>query len=139
VLLDFGATRAYPPARTEAYRRLFAAALRPDRRRVAEAAQDIGYLGEGDTPAQREALFRLFLTGFEPARHAGAYDFGQSDLAVRLRDQGLALSFDHGFWRAPPPDTAFLHRKLGGLFLLCARLRARVDVGALLAPHLEQV
>jgi predicted unusual protein kinase regulating ubiquinone biosynthesis (AarF/ABC1/UbiB family) len=137
-LLDFGAARAYPRERTDACRRLFAAALHLDPWGVAEAAREIGYLGEGDTPAQREAVVRLFLTGFEPARHVGAYDFGQSDLAVRLRDQALALSFDHGFWRAPPPDTAFLHRKLGGLFLLCARLRATIDVGALLEPHLEQ-
>jgi hypothetical protein len=29
----------------------------------------------------------------------------------------------------------FLHRKLGGMYLLSQRLRARVDLGALLERH----
>ena len=34
--------------------------------------------------------------------------------------------------KAPPPDTMFLHRKLIGTFLICARLHARVNVHALI-------
>lgn len=138
VLLDFGATRAYPPARVESYRRLFSAGLRKDRQAAKAAALDIGYLGEEDTAVQRDALAEIILTVCEPLRHPGPFDFAASDLVVRLRDLGLELSFAHGFWRAPPSDTVFLHRKFGGLYLLCARLGARVDVGALLAPYLER-
>ncbi|MHB1374151.1 MAG: AarF/ABC1/UbiB kinase family protein, partial [Thauera sp.] len=60
-----------------------------------------------------------------------------SDLAVRLRDAGLALSTDRDFWHTPPADALFLHRKLGGLYLLAARLGARVDVGAQVARWLD--
>ena len=70
------------------------------------------------------------------AMNAGAYDFGASDLAVRLRDAGLKLSLDRDFWHTPPADALFLHRKLGGLYLLAARLGARVDVGRLAEPWL---
>jgi hypothetical protein len=38
--------------------------------------------------------------------------------------------------RTPPPETVFLHRKLVGSFLLCARIGARVDAHALIAPLL---
>ena len=56
------------------------------------------------------------------------FDFGASDLAGRIRDAGMALSFDQGYWHTPPADAVFLHRKLGGLYLLAARLRAKSDV-----------
>jgi hypothetical protein len=40
----------------------------------------------------------------------------------------MALGLERDFWHIPPIDTLFLHRKLGGLYLLAARLRARVNV-----------
>jgi hypothetical protein len=49
-------------------------------------------------------------------------------MVQRLRDAGMALGLDRDFWHIPPIDTLFLHRKLGGLYLLAARLKARVNV-----------
>ena len=43
---------------------------------------------------------------------------------------------DRDFWHTPPADALFLHRKLGGLYLLAALLKAQVDVGLLAQPHL---
>ena len=80
----------------------------------------------------------LFVLATEPARTRGRFDFGASDLALRIRDAGMALSFDQGYWHTPPADAVFLHRKLGGLYLLAARLRAKVDVRAILEPHLTR-
>jgi hypothetical protein len=62
------------------------------------------------------------------------YDFGRSQIPSRTRDLGFDLAFRKGFLRPPPPETVFLHRKLVGSFLLCARIRARVDVNALIRP-----
>lgn len=136
VLLDFGATRPYAEAVVEAYRRLIAATIGGDRATMAEAAEAIGYFQGNIHAAQREAVIDLFSTACEPLRHAGPYDFGTSDLALRLRDAGLALSMERDCWHTPPADALFLHRKLGGLYLLAARLRARVNVGSLVAPYL---
>ena len=65
---------------------------------------------------------------------ASAHDFGSSDLPARMRAAGLALSTERDSWHTPPADALFLHRKAGGLYLLAARLKARVDVGALFRP-----
>ena len=137
MLLDFGATRPYAEPVVEAYRRLMAGTVRGDRAAMGEAAQAIGYFQEHIHAAQRDAVIDLFATACEPLRHPGAYDFGTSDLPLRLRDAGLKLSMERDFWHTPPADALFLHRKLGGLYLLAARLRARVDVAALAAPWLE--
>jgi hypothetical protein len=56
-------------------------------------------------------------------------------MAARLREAGLALGLDREFWQIPPIDALLLHRKLGGLYLLAARLKARVDVHALAQVH----
>ena len=136
ILLDFGATRPYAEPVVEAYRRLMAGSVRGDRVTMGEAAQAIGYFQDNIHAHQRDAVIDLFEIACEPVRHPGAYDFGTSDLPLRLRDAGLKLSMERDFWHTPPADALFLHRKLGGLYLLAARLRARVDVAALAAPWL---
>ncbi len=136
-LLDFGATRPYSETVTEAYRNLLGAALREDRAAMAESVQDIGYFKQDIHAQQRKAVLDLFYLATEPARQQGRYNFGGSDLAVRIRDAGMALSFGQGYWHTPPADAVFLHRKLGGLYLLAARLRANIDVRSILERHLQ--
>ena len=64
----------------------------------------------------------------EPLGFRGSYDFAASDLPLRLREAGTVLSFEKGYWHNPPADAVFLHRNLGGIYLLAARLRAKVDL-----------
>ncbi len=130
-LLDFGAARTYQPKVVEAYRVLMRGAQDNDYAKMDQAAQDIGYFKANIRPDQRDAVLALFSTACEPLRHQGAYDFGGTDLARRIRDAGLKLSADKDMWHSPPADALFLHRKLGGLYLLAARLRAKVDVAAM--------
>jgi hypothetical protein len=46
-----------------------------------------------------------------------------------MRNEQWQLNQD--YWHTPPADALFLHRKLGGLYLLAAKLRARVDMAGL--------
>jgi len=136
LLLDFGATREYEAAFVAHYADLCRAVMREDRDAVLDAAVAIGYLRRDDPPERRRAAVDLMLLVCEPLRHRGVYDFASTTLAARARDAGFDLAFRQGFLRAPPPETVFLHRKLVGTFLLCHRIRARVDVRALLVPLL---
>ena len=100
---------------------------------------EIGYLADDEREDRARALAELILLVGEPLRHEGVYDFGASGLAARARDAGFDLAFRRGFLRAPPAETIFLHRKLGGTFLLCARILARVDTRDLILPFLDAV
>jgi predicted unusual protein kinase regulating ubiquinone biosynthesis (AarF/ABC1/UbiB family) len=126
ILLDFGATRAYCDAMVDAYRRLMRAAIAGDRAAMNEAAEDIGYFQADIQALQREQVLEIFSLACEPLRHSGLYEFGNTDLAARIRDAGMVLGMDRDFWHTPPADALFLHRKLGGLYLLAAKLKARV-------------
>lgn len=138
LLLDFGATRLYRTDTVEGYRRLLTGAIYGDRSEIATGAHGIGYFSGDIEPEQREEVLTLFEMATEPLRVDGNYDFGQSDIAERLRAQGLKLSMEHGYWHAPPVDALFLHRKLAGLYLLARRLDATVDMRPLRARILGE-
>ena len=61
---------------------------------------------------------------------------GQSDLAARLRDGGLLIAAERDFVHALPMDLMFLQRKVGGMFLLASRLKARINIRAQIEPYL---
>lgn len=138
VLLDFGATRMYSRATVDGYHRLLTGAIYSDRREIAAGAEAIGYFSTAIDPVQREAVITLFELATEPLRAEGVYAFGQSDIAERIRTQGLQLSMEKDYWHAPPVDALFLHRKLAGLYLLARRLNARVDMQPLRARVLGE-
>jgi predicted unusual protein kinase regulating ubiquinone biosynthesis (AarF/ABC1/UbiB family) len=131
VLLDFGATRVFPGAITAGYRELMLSALQRNRQGMTEAATRIGYFNHEMTPQQIELVMDLFEMACEPLCHEGLYDFGTSTLAKRMHEAGMALAMDRDFWHTPPMDALLLHRKLAGIYLLAARLRAKVNVNAL--------
>jgi predicted unusual protein kinase regulating ubiquinone biosynthesis (AarF/ABC1/UbiB family) len=138
VLLDFGSTKEFSAEFVGRYRRISRAVIERDREAVARAAVAIGYI-DANEPAQRvDAAVDVILLVCEPLQYRGRYDFGASDLPSRARDLGLDLVFKQRLLRAPPPETMFLSRKLVGLFLLVARLGARVDVQALIRPFLAE-
>jgi hypothetical protein len=64
-------------------------------------------------------------------RHEGPYDFARSDMARRMSELAEGVAEYRDFWRAPPTDAMYFHRKLGGMFLLASRVKARVDVNGL--------
>jgi hypothetical protein len=138
LLLDFGSTREYAADFVAHYADLCRGAMRGDRQAVLAAAVAIGYLRRDDPAERVSAALDLMLLVCEPLRHTGPYDFARTTLAVRTRDAGFDLAFRKGFLRAPPAETVFLHRKLAGTFLLSGRIRARVDVRALLLPLLSR-
>ena len=136
VLLDFGATRAFPEDFVALYRRLLRAGMADDRSGLRAAALEIGFLAP-DAPAGLErAMLEMFELSIEPLRQEAPFDFGASDLVVRLRDAGMALAQYREHFILPPMDTLFLQRKFGGIYLLATRLRARVALRGLIEPHL---
>jgi len=128
VLLDFGATRSFAPTFGQAYRSVMQAAMAGDRAAMRQAAMAIGYFDEHAQARHQDAVLDMMQMALEPLRHDGDFDFGTTDMVQRLHQAGMALGLDRDFWHIPPVDTLFLHRKLGGLYLLAARLKARLNV-----------
>ena len=137
VLLDFGSTAHFSKSFTDRYARISRALIDGDDDAVRRYAEAIGYLRESDSQRHAGRILEVIRLACEPIRHRGVYDFAASELISRTRDAGIEMLFNSGGeFRAPPPETVFLHRKLVGSFLVCARIGARVDVQKLISAHL---
>jgi predicted unusual protein kinase regulating ubiquinone biosynthesis (AarF/ABC1/UbiB family) len=127
-LLDLGAAVDFPAEFVNRYRSITRAILAGDRDAVGTHAAAIGYLRETDSERHQDLVVDLIMTVCEPLTTDGAYDFGASNLPSRAAAAGLNIVFRSREYRNPPAATAVLHRKLGGSFLLCQRLEARVEM-----------
>jgi len=137
VLLDFGATRAFPESLALAYLNLIRAADEKNDEALMSAAMQIGLVDSSANDEQLSIILAMLKIACEPLYSEGGHCFAKNDAAQRLQDLGWSLSMEEDFWQAPPADAAFLHRKLGGLYLLAKRLQATVDLRSLLKPWLE--
>ena len=77
----------------------------------------------------------MFEMATAPLRAGGVFDFGDNSVMVELRDQGMAIAAARAFWHIPPIETLFLQRKFGGMYLLASKLKARVEVKALMQRY----
>jgi predicted unusual protein kinase regulating ubiquinone biosynthesis (AarF/ABC1/UbiB family) len=134
-LLDLGSVGEYPEGFVDAYRRACRGVIAGDKDVIREAVFEIGYAQPDDPePMIRNAVDIIELV-CEPLAHRGSYDFAASGLFVRARDLSLKVLMKQGL-RSPPPETLFLHRKLLGTFLISSRLRASINVHALVEKFL---
>lgn len=135
VLLDFGAVRSLSPGVAGRYRHLLRAGLAADRAAVQAAMIDLGYFHGATAAAHQDAILAMFDMACAPLRQEGPFDFGATDLIARLRDRGMVLGGEREFWHVPSAELLFLHRKIGGMFLLAARLGARVALRPLVEGY----
>ena len=112
------------------------AGLQDDREGIAQAARALGLFDAATAPHHVAAMVEMTARVCAQFRATGPYAFAATTLPQNLRDAGLELALDQRFTHIPPMDTLFVQRKLAGIFLLATRLRARVDLHALLARHL---
>lgn len=137
LLFDFGASRRYPPQRRQAFERLILHTMNVERDAIELAAEEVGYLRHSDPEPYRDLVVQLISTACEPLSNKGVYDFGHSDLASRMADITLQVRTKQSIGQLPPPDVLFLHRKLGGLYLLLNQLGAQADVYQVIRPYLS--
>ena len=135
VLLDFGATREFGDAIVQDFRSLMIAGVDGDQPAARQAMMRIGFFDDQTAVPHQDMVMAMFDLAMQPLRQQTAFDFGTTDLATRLRDMGLDLGSARDFWHIPPMDALFLQRKFAGMYLLAAKLRARVNVRPLLETH----
>ncbi|MDU9593709.1 MULTISPECIES: AarF/ABC1/UbiB kinase family protein [Vibrio] len=135
-LLDFGATREYSERFSAGYRQAFASVMNNDEQGLNDALEQIGFFSQTILPDQRQAILDLVKMACEPMLVDEPYDFKASGLAQKLREAGTILSMEQEYWHTPPADALFLHRKIGGMYLLAARIGAKVNIRQLVQPYL---
>lgn len=139
ILLDFGATRSFSKNFVVDYKRLIRAVRARDDQALILAADRLGYDASSASREYQELLTSIFYIALEPFASTIAYDFSQGNITARLRDLSDGVYDFKEFWRTPPTDILYLHRKLGGMYLLASRLGARVNCGEIVEPWLKRL
>ena len=104
---------------------------------IIKAADKLGYKASEASEQYQTFLVAVFNIALQPFAKPGLYDFksaGLSDKLSELSQDGYAFK---EFWQTPPTDILYLHRKLGGMYMLATRLGARVNTHALASQHLK--
>jgi predicted unusual protein kinase regulating ubiquinone biosynthesis (AarF/ABC1/UbiB family) len=126
VLLDFGAVQPITPELVADFRALARVALDGGDDATRDAMLRIGYIGPATALHHQDMIQSMFNAAMAPLRQDTPFDFGSSDLLEQLRDMGLAIGNDRELAHVPPAATLFLHRKIGGMYLMATKLRAQV-------------
>jgi predicted unusual protein kinase regulating ubiquinone biosynthesis (AarF/ABC1/UbiB family) len=135
VLLDFGATRIYTSQMANSYRQLMQGASEHDKTKIRQAILDIGLIRQDLPEKVQQNITDLAYMACEPLYGESPYDFAASDLSSRLQQQGMQLGLEKEYAHTPSANAIFLHRKLGGLFLLAIKLKAKVDMRNLFSAY----
>ncbi|KAF5302370.1 hypothetical protein FQA39_LY10409 [Lamprigera yunnana] len=125
VVLDFGASREYSKSFVDNYVRIIKAASESDRTTVVNVSKELKLLTGYESKIMEDAHVEAVMILGEVFRHDGEYNFTSRDTIVRIQNL-VPTMLSHRL--CPPPDEIYsLHRKLSGIYLLCAKLNAPIS------------
>ncbi|MEH6452659.1 MAG: AarF/ABC1/UbiB kinase family protein, partial [Psychromonas sp.] len=138
VLLDFGATRKIPSKVSIGYLALINSGIQNDESGMVNSARDIGLFEDNIDKTYLKQVLDIFRLACEPLVSDENYDFAASSLAQRIKEKGLLINSQQEQWHTPPIDAVFIHRKLGGLYLLAAKLKANINIHRLFDKYVTK-
>nr|XP_016923831.1 atypical kinase COQ8B, mitochondrial [Drosophila suzukii] len=125
MLIDFGSTRFYRHEFIRNYRQVIMSAAEDNRQGVLEMSREMGFLTGYETKQMEQAHVDAVMILGEIFRYDGDFDFGKQNTTERLAAL-VPTMVAHRL--CPPPEEIYsIHRKLSGIFLLCARLNVRMN------------
>ena len=138
ILLDFGAARRIDPGVAQNYKALLKAGLNGDVSAMENTAQKLGFVDEDTSPSHRKSVVGMIQMVFEMVIEAEQMDFGAPDFARKMQVEGVRLAESGFIPPLVPIDVLLVQRKLGGVFLLAARLAAKIDLRTVIESILDR-
>ncbi|XP_069156096.1 atypical kinase COQ8B, mitochondrial [Procambarus clarkii] len=124
-LLDFGACRDYSKSFVDKYIHLIHGAAIKDYDKVLQYSQKLGFLTGYEAKVMEKAHVDAIMILGEAFQEAKPFHFGDQDTTYRIQHL-VPVMLSHRMC-APPEESYSLHRKMSGVFLLCAKLNGIVE------------
>jgi predicted unusual protein kinase regulating ubiquinone biosynthesis (AarF/ABC1/UbiB family) len=139
VLLDFGATRPFPAEFVHHYAEIVCGAIQRDRSRILRGAVGIGLM-HADFPASVQQAFaemcELIVEPFNVANDPatppelfnakGEYRWAAGNLPMRVANVAARNALSR-YFRVPPREIVFLHRRIAGVFIMLATMGVELN------------
>ena len=124
-LLDFGATREYRPFFVNNYFKIIDGAANGNGKAVLDYSVKTGFLTGYESKIMSDAHIESVMILAEAFREDKPFNFGTQQTTHRMQEL-VPVMLKHRLC-APPPEVYSLHRKMSGLFLMAAKLRAEIN------------
>lgn len=127
-LIDFGATISYEKTFVSSYKELLTLIFDGSDHQILGKVVDMGFLSEKESDQTNKLFVEFLKLSMRPfKKELQPFDFSEAEYSQNVRTHVMQLTKSLKY-SPPPKKLFFLHRKLGGIFLLLRQLGVQIDL-----------